>query len=221
MDTQDGSTNGSPNTVVVEEMSNISGAAVASDSFNPPVVVIRPKASLKERLFGSPTGEFNGSHYLLMYAISLGLLASVLSSMASLLEICFNYVGKDDTASQVVYGGYTTKFIAWLIIIMAVSLPVYIFLMYRLRKLQPQEVPSFTRRVRGFLFGGFMTVLGLATVSSFANIIYSIVVPLLPKDDFVEAGAWWPGVLQAILMTLLLAAAFWYQLRAFRGNKEL
>jgi hypothetical protein len=183
------------------------------------VPTITVKTSLKDRLFGAPVNEFNGSHYLLMYAISLGLLASVLSGLASLLEICFNYVAQSDNSGVSYFSGYTTKMLAWLIIGLVVSVPIYLWLMFRLRKTQSDDLPVFTRRVRSFLFGAFMTVLGLVTVTSFANIIYSVVVQFLPKDGFQDAGHWWVGTAQAVLMTFILAGAFWYQLKAFRSRK--
>ena len=183
-------------------------------------VVSTARHGFAQRLLGSPSeADFNGTHYLLMYALSLGLVTSILSGVASLLEICFNYVGSVDSTSTGGFSGYIIKLLTWAIINLVVATPVYIFLLFRLRKYQPEVLPLFTRRVRGLLFGVFMTVLGLVTVTSIVNVIYSIVMPFLPKETGEAETAWWPGVLQALIMTTLLGVTFWYQLKSFRGKK--
>lgn len=176
--------------------------------------------SIRQAFSNITDSDFNGTHYLLMYALSLGLITSILSGLASLLEICFNYVGGADTSGGAYFSGYTTKLLAWLVINLLVATPIYIYLFFRLRKTQPETLPLFSRRVRGFLFGCFMTILGLVTVTSLANVIYSVAVQFLPDDGSSTKAAWWAGLGQALIMTILLAATFWYQLKSFRSKKE-
>jgi hypothetical protein len=199
------------------------------DPYMPPIVVPtseptnQPLINLGfvNNLFnsGADTSEFNGTHYLLMYALSLGLVTSMLFSLASLLEICFNYVGSTSSGGDSFLSGYTLKLLVWLVVNLVVITPIYIFLIFRIRKVQPDTLPSMTRRVRSLLFGVFMTILGLVIAVSVVNTVYSVVVQFLPKEGEDSKTAWWVGTAQALVMTLLLGATFWYQLKSFRGKQ--
>ncbi|MEI6237161.1 MAG: hypothetical protein WCP03_00990 [Candidatus Saccharibacteria bacterium] len=168
---------------------------------------------------GSNTSEFNGIHYLLMYALSLGFITSMLSSLASLLEICFNYVGSTSSGGDSFLSGYTLKLLVWLVVNLIVITPIYVFLLFKIRKVQPDTLPTMTRRVRSLLFGVFMTILGFVIVLSVVNTIYSLAVQFLPKEGEDSKTAWWVGTAQALVMTLLLGVTFWYQLKSFRGKQ--
>lgn len=168
---------------------------------------------------GTDMSEFNGAHYLLMYALSLGLITSILFSISSLLEICFNYVGSTSSGDENFFSGYTLKTLLWLAINLVVVTLIYVYLLFKIRKVQPETLPTMTRRVRSFLFGVFMTILGLVIATSVVNTVYSVAVQFLPKEGEDIKTAWWVGTAQALVMTLLLSATFWYQLKSYRGKQ--
>lgn len=162
------------------------------------------------------TKRLSGTNYLVLYAISLGLLASILSSIASLLEVCFNYIGKSGDSGDDWLSGYTLRFLLWLVANLLIVVPVYLFLLI---KSKGYDVSSFSRttiKVRNIIYGFFMTILGLVTVWSIANIVYSLIVQFAPKDDYSSGQAWWSGVIQAVLTSVVLGITFFYKLKSGR-----
>ena len=160
--------------------------------------------------------ELSGTNYLVLYAISLGLLASILSTIASLLEVCFNYVGaSNDTGSDWV-SGYTLKFLLWLVANLIIVTPIYIFLLIKSKNYDVSGFTRTTRKIRNALYGFFMTILGLFTVWSVASVVYSLIVQFAPKDEYGTDGAWWAGTIQAILTSLVLGVTFAYKLKSGR-----
>ena len=155
------------------------------------------------------------------FAVSFALVLSIVASVSGVLEIIFNHLGKTATSSTSSYLGldtYELKLLLWLVSSLVISTVVYVLMVLYLQKNNEVRLTDFSLKVKGFVYGAFLSILAVATVTSVANIAYSALVPLVPKGSYeTSTGAWWPGIVQAVLTSLLLAGiAFYYVKKAKR-----
>lgn len=163
--------------------------------------------------------------YVTAFTIAMSLVLSIVANVAGLLEVVFNHIGntKDvSTSSYFGFDSYELKIMLWLVSSLIISTVLYIGLLLYLRKKESVELNSFSTKVYGFIYGAFLTILGLAAISSFGNLIYSCLVPLVPKGTYDSAGAsWWAGILQALFTTALLVFVVFYYYKKATSSSRL
>lgn len=162
--------------------------------------------------------------FVTAFTIAMTLILSIVATIAGLLEVVFNHIGSSNvvnTGSYFGFDSYELKIMLWLVSSLIISTVLYIGLLLYVRKKESVELNSFSTKVYGFIYGGFMTIIGLAAIISFGNFIYSCLVPLVPKGTYDTASSsWWVGVIQSLLTTLLLVfVLFYYYKKALASNR--
>lgn len=159
--------------------------------------------------------SMSSTQYLIMYVIGFFLIASILSSVSTLISLFF---GNFDTKSENIYSSYLSGFklylMLWSISNLIVVTPVYVFLVLRLRSFQPNTLTEFGNKVKNFAYGIFMVLLGLSALASLVATVYQVSLKFVPKSSLLgeAASVWWTGFASALATTILLVATFAFYL---------
>jgi hypothetical protein len=185
--------------------------------------------SVMEPVTDTPaTSETSGGAmmlYVAAFTVAMTLIISIVATIAGLLEVVFNHIGGSESSSTGSYFGldsYELKVMLWLVSSLIISTVIYVGLLFYIKKNDSVTLNSFSTKVYGFIYGGFMTIIGLAAISSFSNFIYSCLVPLVPKGAYDSTGSsWWVGVAQSLLTTLLLIFVLFYYFKKAKTSNRL
>lgn len=163
--------------------------------------------------------------YVSAFTLSVALILGIVANIAGLLEIAFNHIGSDKAPSVGSYFGldsYELKSMLWLVSSLLITTIVYVLLQLYLQKNKQITLNSFSTKVYAFVYGGFLTILGLAAISSFGNFVYSCLVPLVPKGAYAtDSGPVWVGIVQSIITTLLLGFVLFYYIKKAKTSDRL
>ena len=167
--------------------------------------------------------------YVSALAVSLTLVFSIISSLSGLLEIAFNHVGEKTTEAMAnpysitnsYLDSYELKLIVWFASSLVISGAIYLLILRFINKNRLIILSSFASKVHNLIYGAFLSILTVLTIASFTNLVYSCFVPLIPKGKY-DAGptAWWPGIVQALITTSLMALVLFYYYRKIYSSER-